>query len=262
MNCCAVLCWLRVGITIFDEHFVLSTGVHSFPINTSSRRKTHTHPKVKQTSGRVQPARPFLPRVKVIFRPISKQNEAEPNPISFFCGPLRRRRNHILAAFQCSPAVNVPERLHGPTQKKKSNLTSNAALQRERVRIYIQPKPNVALEIDVVFCGHDQSVDSKCSTTPMSTVIRIHPEHLHKEEATIGPVFVRRRRVFPCPSVRWFSTSRKTLSSRSLLTWCTRTCLYERQRCFLESSFCCITYRWRLSGRGYLCSRSGQKGHM
>ena len=41
----------------------------------------------------------------------------------------------------------------------------------------------------------------------------------------MGPVFVRRRRVFPCPSVRWFSTSRKTLSSRSLFTWCTRTCL-------------------------------------
>jgi hypothetical protein len=79
----------------------------------------------------------------------------------------------------------------------------------------------VALE-STRLCGHDQPVDS----ANFHDAHFSHPESLHKEAAAIGgPVFVRRRRVFPCPSVRWFSTSRKTLSSRSLLTWCTRTCL-------------------------------------
>jgi hypothetical protein len=99
-----------------------------------------------------------------------------------------------------------------PAQRKRV-ISHKTVLSLQRVRSYIQSKQRLAL-----------------------TSIRLQREHPHKEEATMGPVFVRRRRVFPCPSVRWFSTSRKTLSSRSLLTWCTRTCLYTCQRCFLITS--------------------------
>ena len=100
-----------------------------------------------------------------------------------------------------SPAEDVPERLRISAQRKRV-ISHKTVLSLQRVRSYIQSKQRLAL-----------------------TSMRLQREHPHKEEATMGPVFVRRRRVFPCPSVRWFSTSRKTLSSRSLFTWCTRTCL-------------------------------------
>ena len=169
------------------------------------------------------------PLVTAVHAPtFHNSSQAQPIRVSFqhdgggpiLRGLLRTADNRLRTAFQNSPAAEIPERLHSPAQRKRV-ISHTKVCPRERARSYIQPEPNVALE-STRLCGHDQPVDS----ANFHDAHFSHPESLHKEAVAIGgPVFVRRRRVFPCPSVRWFSTSRKTLSSRSLLTWCTRTCL-------------------------------------
>ena len=181
------------------------------------------------------------PRVTAVRAPTS-HNSSPAQPIRVFI-PIRWRRtrpsrsletadNRLRTAFQNSPAAKIPERFHSPARRKRV-ISHTKVCPRERARSYIQPKPNVALE-STRLCGHDQPVDS----ANFHDAHFSHPESLHKEAVAIGgPVFVRRRRVFPCPSVRWFSTSRKTLSSRSLLTWCTRTCLSRMSAISLDIQF-------------------------
>lgn len=49
----------------------------------------------------------------------------------------------------------------------------------------------------------------------------------HDHQVTFPVGFVRRLRCLPTPSTRCASTSRSSGSSRSLSTWCTRTCLAQ-----------------------------------